>query len=96
MSFLHLKLQEDTDEVWFWRDFFGRRSLLIAELGEGFIVSSVGDELHNWEEVPSSGIFCLKNGSMKCYPYSRNGKEICFDAYSFKLFKSMTISYDGK
>ncbi|XP_060478346.2 asparagine synthetase domain-containing protein 1 [Panthera onca] len=59
--------QASSHNLWFGRDFFGRRSLLwhFSNLGKSFCLSSVGAQtsgvanqmLANWQEVPASGIF---------------------------------------
>ena len=62
---------EAFNEIWFWRDYFGRRSLLVSTMdGGGLIISSVGDSQRPWVEVPAAGVFCLMGDKLYCYPYS--------------------------
>ena len=67
-------------ELWFGRDVFGRRSLLIARnssSGVPLVISSTGYQAVGLEfiELPAVGLFCLKLGTkgshldLKCYPW---------------------------
>ena len=72
--------RESERELWFGRDIFGRRSLLIARntsSGVPLIISSTGYQAVGLEfmELPAVGLFCLKLGTegsppdLKCYPW---------------------------
>lgn len=60
-SFIYYRASDH--QLWFGRDFFGRRSLLwhFSDSGRGFCLSSVGshtsEAANPWREVPASGIF---------------------------------------
>ncbi|XP_068099977.1 asparagine synthetase domain-containing protein 1 [Hyperolius riggenbachi] len=70
--------------LWFGRDFFGRRSLLwkfsdnLQEVLSLISVADLANETKNWEEVPASGIFkcdlgssvALKSLTMTWYPWT--------------------------
>ena len=43
--------------LYYGRDYLGRRSLLIQHRHGGFLVSSVSDQTTGWNEVPATGIF---------------------------------------
>lgn len=54
--------QRNRRKLWFGRDVFGRRSLLVHVLGdgEGLGLSSVQlKQFESWREIPASGVFCL-------------------------------------
>lgn len=55
--------QSSSNKLWFGRDVFGRRSLLVhvSSDGEIFGLSSVQlKQFESWQEVPASGLYCLK------------------------------------
>ena len=72
--------RETDRELWFGRDVFGRRSLLIARntsFGVPLVISSTGYQTVGLEfiELPAVGLFCLKLGTegspphLRCYPW---------------------------
>ena len=78
---------QPTNQLYFGRDYFGRRSLLCRLNSNGFELSSVASFCSSdcdaaWHEVPSDGIYSLDMSSL-------DFKMIC---YSWKSF----ISYDLK
>lgn len=81
--------QASSHNLWFGRDFFGRRSLLwlFSNLGRSFCLSSVGAQTsevaNQWQEVPASGIFRIdlkstsisKSVVLKLYPWKYISEE---------------------
>lgn len=59
------------EEVWFGRDFLGRRSLVISRTDKDFTISSIGPGL----DVPTGGIFriSLKDNSCTMVPWPYSG-----------------------
>ena len=77
--------QEDENTLWFWRDYFGRRSLLISFSGDGFVLSSVAGSEGEWKEVPACGVFRVTKESLECYPYS--GRATISETFCREYFK---------
>lgn len=94
----NLLFQERKGSLWFWRDYFGRRSLLVSQRNGGYLFSSVGDSKSDWLEVPSCGVFCLSNHELTCYPYVGQ-EELCLE-FGKNLNVTVVISrgtyYDHK
>lgn len=69
--------QVSTKLLWFGRDYFGRRSLLLRKNSETFELSSVGKRCENkvggWSEIPAHGLYCIntldESFTVKCYPW---------------------------
>jgi asparagine synthetase B (glutamine-hydrolysing) len=54
--------QVNTKKLFFGRDFLGRRSLLYHlpnNSNDSFMLSSVSCDMNSWEEVPTTGLFCI-------------------------------------
>ena len=94
-------MQENEDILWFWRDYFGRRSLLIAREGDGYILCSVGDSTRQWHEVPAGTVFCLQGDGgdgnhvtqschVTCHAY-QGRKDVCLE-FASRLFDSVSIA----
>lgn len=92
---------ENEDILWFWRDYFGRRSLLIAREGDGYILCSVGDSTRQWHEVPAGTVFCLQGDGgdgnhvtqschVTCHAY-QGRKDVCLE-FASRLFDSVSIA----
>ncbi|KAL5255554.1 hypothetical protein ACHWQZ_G010954 [Mnemiopsis leidyi] len=84
---------EEEDCLWFWRDYFGRRSLLICQQETGYLLSSVGDSHREWIEVPACGVFRLSGQNLECYPYV--GLEEACKQFGERFFDSTLISEES-
>lgn len=56
-AFVYFK--KATRQLWFGRDYIGRRSLLFSRSENGFVLSSVGKRFEVWNQVPANGIYCF-------------------------------------
>lgn len=58
--------QKSTKQLWFGRDYIGRRSLLFHHNESDFILTSVGRKSHSWSQVSADGIYKLDVGGSQC------------------------------
>jgi asparagine synthetase B (glutamine-hydrolysing) len=59
-AFIYFQL--NTNKLFFGRDFLGRRSLLYHlpnNSDDSFMLSSVSCDMTGWDEVPTTGLFCI-------------------------------------
>nr|XP_023020100.1 asparagine synthetase domain-containing protein CG17486 [Leptinotarsa decemlineata] len=56
----HVYFDKNEEELYFGRDLFGRKSLLLGKKGDLIVLSSVSRKIHDctFIELPSIGIFC--------------------------------------
>lgn len=69
-AFVYFK--KATRQLWFGRDYIGRRSLLFSRRENEFVLSSVGKRFEDWNQVPANGIYCfdLTQRSVVCHHWS--------------------------
>jgi len=81
-------------ELWFGRDYWGRRSLLLQYNDEQLTLSSVRPDSGQYIEVPAVGVFCfsLETEQLKCHLY--NNIDVSRIEAMSEMFKDVNCNED--
>ncbi|CAH1163744.1 unnamed protein product [Phaedon cochleariae] len=89
-------LDKERDMLYFCRDCFGRKSLLIGKQCEIIVLTSVAHRTEKYEfiELPSIGLFCwdLKSKALFLYPFSLDNANFNGKLAELESFLGKTIS----